>query len=82
MSFEPLTLMLILFLLEVHKNTARQSCDESLSSKNGKFSKQDITDLISNENQLEIKTCLVLLGKNPLNPEIAGILWKDLVKVL
>lgn len=80
MPFERL-LLVFLFALVKKINAARQSCDESLLVKNGKFSKQDIADLITNDNRLEIKTCLTILGKDPLDAEIAGILWKDLVKV-
>jgi len=74
-------LLLVLFALAVRKNRAKQSCNESLLNKNGKFSKADISDLISTENQAQIKTCLTLLGKDPLETRIAELLWRNLVKV-
>jgi len=61
---------------------AKQPCDdESLIKKNGKLSREDIDDLISIDNQSQIKMCLVVLGKDPLETEIAELLWRDLVKV-
>jgi hypothetical protein len=72
-----------LFLSVVHKNAAeRLSCDESLLAKKGKFSRADISDLISVVNESQIKKCLVVLGKNQLEQEIAELLWNDLVKVI
>lgn len=74
--------LLISFLSVVHKDLAKLSCDgDSLIKKNGKLSKEDIDDLISIDNQSQIKMCLVVLGKNPLETGIAELLWRDLVKV-
>lgn len=73
--------LLILVVPIVIGNGARQSCDESLLNKNGKLSKADVSDLISGDNQAQIKMCLSVLGKDPLDREISELLWKDLVKV-
>lgn len=74
--------LFISFLSVVHKDVAKQPCDdESLIKKNGKLSREDIDDLISIDNQSQIKMCLIVLGKDPLETEIAELLWKDLVKV-
>jgi len=74
--------LLISCLSVVHTDVAKQSCgDESLLKKNGKLSKEDIYDLISIDNQSQIKMCLILLGKDPLETGIAELLWRDLVKV-
>lgn len=74
--------LLISFLSVVHKDLAKLRCDgDSLIKKNGKLSKEDIDDLISIDNQSQIKMCLVVLGKNPLETGIAELLWRDLVKV-
>jgi len=74
--------LLISFLSVVHKDVAKQPCDgESLIKNNGKLSKEDIVDLISIDNQSQIKMCLVVLGKDPLETGIAELLWRDLVKV-
>ncbi|XP_025425491.1 otoancorin-like [Sipha flava] len=71
-----------LMTIKMHKNAAeRLSCDESLLAKKGKFSRADISDLISVVNESQIKKCLVVLGKNQLEQEIAELLWNDLVKV-
>lgn len=80
MTLETL-LLCIVFLSVVHKYAAKQSCDESILTKNGKFSKADLTDLITIENQAQIKMCLTVLGNNPLEIGIAELLWRDLVKV-
>lgn len=72
----------ISFLSVVHRDVAKQPCDdESLIKKNGKLSREDIEDLISIDNQSQIKMCLIVLGKDPLETEIAELLWRDLVKV-
>lgn len=68
-------------VVQDNATAARPSCDESLLSKKGKFSRADISDLISVDNQAQIKTCLVVLGKDQLGMEIAELLWSDLVKV-
>ncbi|XP_060834630.1 uncharacterized protein LOC132917762 [Rhopalosiphum padi] len=74
--------LLVSFLSVVHKDVAKQPCDgESLIKNNGKLSKEDIVDLISIDNQSQIKMCLVVLGKDPLETGIAELLWRDLVKV-
>jgi len=74
--------LLIIFVSVVHKDLAKLRCDgDSLMKKNGKLSKEDIDDLISIDNQPQIKMCLVVLGKNPLETGIAELLWRDLVKV-
>ncbi|KAE9526234.1 hypothetical protein AGLY_013865 [Aphis glycines] len=74
--------LLISFLSVLHKDLAKLRCDgDSLIKKNGKLSKEDIDDLISIDNQSQIKMCLVVLGKNPLETGIAELLWRDLVKV-
>lgn len=74
--------LLISFVSVVHTDGAKQSCDdESLIKKNGKLSKEDIDDLISIDNQSQIKMCLILLGKDPLETGVAELLWRDLVKV-
>lgn len=75
------SLFFVLFALAMRENRAKQSCNESLLNKNGKFSKADIKDLISIENQAQIKMCLTVLGKNQLEARIAELLWRDLVKV-
>jgi len=63
-------------------DVAKLTCDdESLKKKNRKLSKEDIDNLISIDNQSQIKMCLVVLGKDPLETEIAELLWRDLVKV-
>jgi len=74
--------LLISFLSVVHKDVAKQPCDsESFITKNGKLSKEDVDDLISIDNQSQIKMCLIVLGKDPLETGIAELLWRDLVKV-
>lgn len=80
MSHEQL-LLFILCLLVVRRNAARQSCDTSLLNTKGKFSKADVSDLISINNREQIKMCLTILGKEPLETETAELLWRDLVKV-
>lgn len=74
--------LLVSFWLVAHEDLAKELCDgESLLKNNGKLSKEDIDDLISIDNQSQIKMCLVVLGKDPLEMGIAEQLWKDLVKV-
>lgn len=73
--------LLVLVLSVVFGKATKQSCDESLLDKNGKFSKADVSDLISADNQAQIKMCLSVLGKDQLDAGIAELLWKDLVKV-
>lgn len=81
MSLE-LFFFITLFASVVHDDeAARLSCDESLLGKKGKFSRADLSDLISVDNQSQIKTCLIVLGKDQLEVEIAELLWNDLVKV-
>lgn len=71
-----------LFVSLGYNNAAeRLSCDESLLVKKGKFSRTDISNLISVDNLSQIKKCLVVLGKNQLEVEIAELLWNELVKV-
>lgn len=78
---ERLHLFVLLFLL-VSEITAKPSCgDESMITKNGKFSKTDINDMLSTDNQVQIKMCLTVFGKDPLESGIAELLWKYLVKV-
>lgn len=74
-------LILILFIFLVYGNVEKQSCDDYLLSKNRKISRSDINDLISVENQAHLKNCLTILGKDQLEPGIAELLWKALVKV-
>lgn len=73
--------LFILILLVARKKTERQSCDTSSLTTNGKLSIADVSDLISTENQAQIKMCLAILGREPLDTGIAQLLWKDLVKV-
>ncbi|XP_025207387.1 otoancorin-like [Melanaphis sacchari] len=74
--------LLVFFLSVIHKDAAKQSCDgESLMKNNDKLSKEDVDNLISIDNQSQIKMCLVVLGKEPLETGIAELLWRDLVKV-
>ncbi|KAL5243533.1 hypothetical protein ACI65C_010943 [Semiaphis heraclei] len=74
--------LFISFSTVVYTDVTKLSCDdESLKKKNRKLSKEDIDDLISIDNQSQIKMCLVVLGKDPLETEIAELLWRDLVKV-
>lgn len=81
MIHERLHLFVSLFLL-VSENTAKPSCgDESMLTKNGKFSKTDINDMLSTDNQAQIKMCLTIFGKDPLEAGTAELLWKYLVKV-
>jgi len=81
MSFEWALLLFVLSAKTVSENMAKPSCDKSVLNKNGKFSKADISNLISVENQAQIKMCLTVLGKDPLEARIANLLWRDLVKV-
>lgn len=75
-------LLFVSFCLLVSENTARPSCgDESMLTKNGKFSKADISDMLSTDNQEQIKMCLTVFGKDPLEAGTAELLWKYLVKV-
>lgn len=73
--------LLVLVLLVARKKAERQPCDTSSPTTNGKFSKADVSDLISTENQAQIKMCLAMLGREPLDTGIAQLLWRDLVKV-
>lgn len=72
---------LVLCLMAVHGHAAEQSCDGSLLRKNGRFSRSDISGLITTDNKSQIKMCLVVLGNSPLDAGIAELLWRDLVKV-
>lgn len=78
---ELLIIILILFILVVYENAAKQSCDDFLQNKNFNISKTAINDLISIDNKVKIKTCLTVFGKERLEPGIAEVLWKALVKV-
>lgn len=72
---------LVLCLSIVHESAAEQSCDESLLVKNGKFSRSDVSGLITIDNKSQMKMCLAVLGNSPLDARIAELLWRDLVKV-
>lgn len=77
----PLLLLYLLVSIQRYVATLQSCTDESMLSKNGKFSKLDVDELISAENHEQIKMCLTVLGKDPLEIEIAELLWKNLVKV-
>lgn len=73
--------ILLLFTLFEYGNLEKRSCDEYLQSGNRKISRSHINDLISIDNQDQIKICLTILGKDQLESGIAELLWKALVKV-
>lgn len=73
--------LLVLCLLKMHENATEQSCGGSWLSKNGKFSRADVSGLITVDNKSEIKMCLIVLGNSQLQAGIAELLWRDLVKV-